>query len=307
MVASTIRLPNIRRMIVPDRGHVLVDADLSGADAQVVAWEAGDESLKTAFREGLKIHIFNARSVWPDETANMTDGEIKATGSNGGIYYQIKRAVHGTNYGASYNAIMAAVGWKRRQAEEFIERWFYLHPEIKEWHERYERYLNGTQCWNCSEMVEELGKPICQHCGVILGRTVKNAFGFRRTYFDRLDQTVRNQALAWTPQSTVAFCTELGWTTIAESPEITMLTGLGETQTYDLRKYLVDPNSYSKWHNVITFLIQVHDSIVFQVPFEYEKDIPEIVNSMRVVVPYADPLIIPMEYKSSRVSWGDCG
>ena len=57
MVAANIRLPNVRRTIIPDPGYTIVDADLAGADAQVVAWEAGDEKLKSAFSAGAAIHV----------------------------------------------------------------------------------------------------------------------------------------------------------------------------------------------------------------------------------------------------------
>lgn len=304
MVATNIRLPNIRKMVIPDPGFVIADADLAGADAQVVAWETGDEKLKDAFKQGKKIHIVNARDVWPDQTKDMTDEELKATGSSGGYYYQIKRAVHGTNYGATYNALVNAIGWEPVQAQEFIERWLYLHPEIKEWHERTERHLLGLECWNCHERDVTLGKP-CPSCGRGLGRRVRNQFGHFRTYLERYDVTVRNAALAWVPQSTVALVTEIGWTSIAEPDELLHINGK-RLPTNPFRKYLVEPNSYSKWHNIVQFLIQVHDSIVFQVPWEYEENLTEIVNDMRVRIPYPDPLIIPWGLKSSRVSWGEC-
>lgn len=306
MVASNIRLPNIRRMFAPDLGYTICDADLAGADAQVVAWEAGDEKLKDAFRKGLKIHIVNARDVWPDETRDMDNDELKATGSSGGMYYQIKRAVHGTNYYASPQSLVHTLGWPLKQAQQFQERWFWLHPEIKEWHERYERYLWGTQCWNCDNIEIDMGKPRCKECDVSLGRTVKNAFGFRRMYFERVDSNMLKAALAWTPQSTVAFCTELGWTYMAEGPESELLTGLGELTRLDFSKHIVNPESYDKWHAIVEFLLQVHDSIVFQVPTTYERRLPEIVDDLQVRVPYPDPLIIPMGYGHSRTSWGDC-
>lgn len=304
MVATTIRLPNIRKMFVPDRGKIIVDADLAGADAQVVAWEAGDEKLKDAFRRGLKIHIFNARSVWPDETASMTDAEIKETGDNGGYYYQIKRAVHATNYGASDKALVDNLGWTHSQAADFRYRWFSAHPEIPEWHKRYERYLDGTQCWNCDNLDVSFGRP-CQECGRHLGRTVKNRFGFRRLYFDRVDGSLLPQALAWVPQSTVAFVVDLGWTSMVEGPGYSALFNKGKKE-FDWSHLLVEPNSYSKWHEVFEPLIQVHDSIVFQVPASYETYIPEIVHDLQVRIPYDDQLIIPLSYNSSHKSWGDC-
>ena len=302
MVAANIRLPNVRRLFKPDLGHTIVDADLAGADAQVVAWDAGDEKMKDAFKAGEKIHIVNARDMWPDLTASLSNEEIKAHPSD--MYRLIKAGVHGTNYGGSVNALVERVGMTRRDAEEFQERWFYLHPEIKEWQDRTMRHLEGTQCWNCNATDILLDKP-CLHCGVTLGMTIKNAFGFRIKYFRRLDTNLRNEALAWKPQSTVAFCTELGWTSIAHGLNYEMLTGMGQWKGVDLSRYLVDPTGYARWHNIVQFLIQVHDSIVFQVPWEYEKDVGDIVKSMEVRIPYPDPLVIPLGYGMSRTSWGD--
>src|SRR5688572_16678880 len=184
MVAQNIRLPNIRRIFVPDIGHTIIDADLAGADAQVVAWEAEDQKLKQAFRQGKKIHIINARDTWPERTKDMTDEEIKETGKSGGMYYEIKRAVHATNYYASPSALVAALGWSEHKAREFQYRWFQIHPEIREWHKRVERYLDGSQCWNCDNLDVVIGSR-CKDCGVRLGRTVKNKFGFRRIFFGR--------------------------------------------------------------------------------------------------------------------------
>lgn len=304
MVAQTIRLPNIRKMFVPDLGYTIVDADLAGADAQIVAWEADDTKLKTAFRKGLKIHIVNARDVWPERTQNMTDAEIKETGSAGGMYYQIKRAVHATNYGASDKALIDNLGWTNAQAADFRKRWFSAHPEIEAWHERIANYLDGTQCWNCDNLDISIGKP-CEQCGKHLGRTVKNRFGFRRIYFDRVDGALLPQALAWIPQSSVAFAVDIGWTAMAYGTRYTSLLN-HQVKSFDWTELLVEPNSYNKWHNIVQFLLQVHDSVVFQVPNGYEEAIPEIVHDLQVRVPYDDPLVIPLSHASSRLSWGDC-
>ena len=109
MVAKNIRLPNIRKMFVPDKGHTIVDADLSGADAQVVAWEAGDEDLKAAFRSGIKIHVHNARTMF-DQCANMTDEEIKESP----LYRDIKMGCHACNYGGTVPALVSQIGWDKK-------------------------------------------------------------------------------------------------------------------------------------------------------------------------------------------------
>lgn len=178
MVAQTAPLPNIRRLFIPDPGHMIAEADLSGADAQVVAWEAGDEDLKNAFRKGMKLHAKNARDVFPSDVGTWTDEQLKATDHPNGIYYNCKRAVHGTNYGAGAPRIAEATNWPVSAAIRFQERWFNLHPGIKEWQNRTDYQLKTT-------------------------RTIRNKFGYRIIYFDRTDRLLP-EALAWIPQSTVA-------------------------------------------------------------------------------------------------------
>lgn len=300
MIAAGIRLPNVRRIFVPDEGYVICDSDLSGADAQVVAWEAGDEELKAAFRAGVKIHVFNARSMFPEIVSSMTDDEIKKQP----VYKKIKAGVHATNYGASPNALVVNAGFSFSEAHDFQERWFHLHPPIKNWHLRYQSYLDGTQCWNCNNQDVFLSKP-CPNCGAALGKKIKNAFGFRKTYFDR-DENLLPQALAWTPQSTVALCTDLGWINVAYGNEFLVQFANAEAQLHSWSEWLCDPDAHQRWKGVAEFLLQVHDSCVFQVRKKHKDLIPQIVKSMEVRVPYPDPLVIPMGYKTSELSWGDC-
>ena len=52
--------------------------------------------------------------------------------------------------------------------------------------------------------------------------------------------------------------------------------------------------------------MQVHDSIIFQIPIKHKKqlyDIKDMLNSL--TVPYPDPLNIPWSVDFSTKSWGD--
>jgi DNA polymerase-1 len=175
----TASLPNIRKLFIPDVGYTIFDADLSGADAQVVAWEAGDEDLKAAFRRGENIHIKNARDMFPDKVKGWSDAAIKAAKAPGEIYYCTKRGVHGTNYVGSAYTLAGILGWTIHEAENFQRRWFGAHPLIRGWHNRIELALRTTR---------------------------RVSFGYTRTYFDRIDSLLP-QAVAWIPQSTVALVT----------------------------------------------------------------------------------------------------
>lgn len=249
---SKIILPNVRKLFIPDKGYVIFDADLSGADAQVVAWEAEDEDLKSAFRAGMKIHIKNAEDVFGDEFRNAP-GDHKNKGTPKGKFYdQNKRAVHAVDYGAVPRTLHLNpdIGWPMPRAQWFYTTWFQRHPGIKEWHHRVDHSIRTT-------------------------RSISNRFGYRIIYFDRID-SVFTQALAWGPQSTVAeVCFRGALKLKNECP----------------------------W---VEFLLQVHDSLVFQVPIHRADQHDLLRKSLEIEVPYPDPLVIPWGLAKSAKSWGDC-
>lgn len=247
----TAKLPNIRKLFIPDPGYTLFDADLSGADAQVVAWEANDTDLKDAFRKGMKIHAKNAEDIFGDEYSKAPGDRSNKATPKGKLYDNCKRAVHATNYGASAFTLHRNpdIRWPLPRAEAFQRKWFSLHPGIKEWHTR-----TQTQLYQ--------------------NRTITNAFGYRIIYFDRLDALLP-QALAWTPQSTVAIVARKGALKLAKELPYAEI------------------------------LMQVHDSLVFQIPNHRADEHDKIRAALSVPVPYADPLIIPWGLAKSNVSWGD--
>lgn len=250
------QLPNIRKMFIPDPGMVIIDADLAGADAAVVAWEANDRLLMQFFREGKSIHIQNGHDLMGAEF-DLAPGHHKDMGTpKGRLYDQLKRFVHATNYlGSAYNlALNPAVGWRKDLCEARQRRWLdELHPGIREWHLRTAHSIYSS-------------------------RRIYNKFGYRIVYFDRAD-TVLPQAVAWGPQSTVA--------------EVCFRGAL------QLRRSL-------PW---IEFLLQVHDSIVFQIPshrWGEASTLDLLQRHLTIPVPYPDPLIIKWGIAGSTKSWGDC-
>lgn len=272
--ADVLRLPNIRRLFVPDPGFIIIDADLAGADAQVVAWECNDADLKKAFQAGLKLHIKNARDLWPAETANLSDAALKQTDRPGGIYHNCKRGVHATNYGARPRTLAITLGWTIQEAQAFQDNWFTLHPGIRDWHQRTEGRLLGRRAPDGSFL---FGPP----------RSVSNAFGYRIIYFDR-PESVLPEALAWVPQSTVAIVCRRGSIALeryfADRPDLLRPAPVGRAGC----------------------LLQVHDSLVFQIrQSEAHWLLPKIKDLLRVEVPYDDPLVIPWGFAGSDQSWGD--
>lgn len=245
-----VKKPNIRRMFVPDPGFLLCDADLKGADAQVVAWESGEPQFKADLRSGVKIHKQTAEGFFGEKFLSAPGDTGNKLTPKGRMYDDIKRATHGTNYGASAGTIAAALGWPLAEAQRFKHWWLNVqHPGIGGWHRRTEHSLRTR-------------------------RGVENAFGYSITYYDRIDQLLP-EALAWVPQSTVAIVSFLGAKNLRER---------------------------FPW---IQFLLQVHDSIVFQIPLDKTKLLPQIQAALSVVVPYPDPLVIGSKLQISTKSWGD--
>lgn len=162
-------LPNIRDIFIPDAGFTFFDIDLSSADAQVVAAEANDPTMKQLFREGIKIASFVAKEVYGSKAGN---------GKAEPWYSRAKAGGHLTNYGGKSRTLSATMGISVHEADYFQSRYFGMFPGIKDWHVRTEAQLRGR-------------------------RFVTNRFGYRRFYFGRVDGLLP-QALAWIPQSTVA-------------------------------------------------------------------------------------------------------
>lgn len=243
VVEKYFRKPQVRALMLPDPGHMLFDCDLSGADAQVVAWEANEESLKNAFRSGLDIHNFNGTRLW-GSTYQPKLVRRKLTWRD-----ECKRGVHGTNYLASQRELARVLGWSPAEVSGFQRAWFGLNPGIQDWQARTDHAVQTTG-------------------------SVSNRFGFKIKYFDRPSNALP-KALAWVPQSTVANVCEFGAVNLHEN---------------------------LPWLEV---LLQVHDSVIFQVPFHRmtPTSLGLIHSHLQVTIPYPDPLNIPWGLAISDRNW----
>jgi DNA polymerase-1 len=264
-----IILPNIKRIFVPDPGWTIFDCDLSGADAQVVAWEADDADLKSAFRKGLDVHSHNAEAMLGHEFTRLSKDDParkRKRQSN-------KHAVHGTNYGSTPQGLAhhPSIGWTVHEADKFQKRWFSLHPKIGPvnksgtWHYRVQQSINKY-------------------------KMVENKFGYRRVYFDRPDE-VFTEALAWVPQSTVALITFYGALKLAK--------GFLQKEPLSMARLTRQGNPN------VDILLQIHDSIVFQVRDMDAWRIDEMRRLLDTPVPYEDPLLIPWGFAKAKTSWGE--
>ena len=257
----SITLPNVRKLFLTDPGFVMFEADLKGADAQVVAWEADDEDLKDAFRKGIDIHAYNAEAMFGTDFTKLEEHSYARRQRR----QECKHTVHGINYGCSPRTTAIQRGWTVKEADRFHTRWLSLHPGIRRWHERIQRDLARN-------------------------RTITNAFGFRRVFFDRLSSCF-TEALAWVPQSTVAINTYHG--------------------AFQLEaRYWPDQSDATHTTSLEGLLLQTHDSLNFQFQTSRVPAAQEIRQILLVKTPYPDPLFIPWDLKQSTKSWGEmesCG
>lgn len=218
--------------------------DLPQADARVVAWESGDRDLIELFLDPKRhLHKENALLLFgyvPEKS------DLK--------YYYAKQGVHLTNYGGSPTVLAKTLNITIREAERFQAIWFEKHRPIKAWHNRTLLELSTR-------------------------RYVENILGFRRFYFDRIENLLK-EALAWIPQSTVGVSTDLAVLAILADSELSRAG--------------------------VQFLQQGHDSALFQWPTGHTNFVvPRMKEKIRVTLPYPEPLVFEGGLKLSDKSWGE--
>lgn len=158
----------VRSLFIPDDGCIFVNADLSQAEARVVAYLADEERLQIIFEQGGDIHKRNASLIFkvPLEAVSNAQRELG------------KRLVHAANYGIGARKFGKTIGQSEEKARELLNTYFAIYPRIKRWH-------SGVQ--------EELRKT----------RILTTPIGRRRIFFGRWGDDLLREAIAYVPQSTV--------------------------------------------------------------------------------------------------------
>lgn len=111
----------IRKVFIPREGCVFVDADYSQIELRVLAHMSGDETLIEAYRQAEDIHRITASQVFHvpfEEVTPLQRRNAKAV--NFGIVYGI------SSFGLSQDLDIS-----KKEAGEYIERYFETYPGIK--------------------------------------------------------------------------------------------------------------------------------------------------------------------------------
>jgi DNA polymerase I-like protein with 3'-5' exonuclease and polymerase domains len=206
-----------RVFLVPDPAEpgqppfVLVNADLSQAEARIVAWESNDPGLKQLFNSGVDYHTANAKNIFGLASIDDVTPEQRQAAKIGG---------HGTNYDMSSPTLALQLGVSLAFAKNFHASYKAAYPYIPMWHNKVRQTLLKT-------------------------RTVSNLYGRKYRMLGRIDDSAYRNALAFTPQSSIAdLIDHIILDLVAERPEIRL-------------------------H------VQGHDSLVFSVPYpEVDAFIP---------------------------------
>ena len=111
----------IRKAFVPKDGYVFLDSDYSQIELRVLAHMSGDEKLIEAYQQAQDIHRITASQVFHipfDEVTDLQRRNAKAV--NFGIVYGI------SSFGLSQDLSIS-----KKEAAEYIERYFETYPKIK--------------------------------------------------------------------------------------------------------------------------------------------------------------------------------
>jgi len=148
------------------KNGVIIQLDQKQGELRVQAAVAGDEKFLDAFRSGADPHQMTADELGCDRS--------KAKNINFSIIYLI-----------TGRGLQERYGIQEREGQSLIERWYKLHPQIREYQER------------CFAQVKELGY-------------VESIFGWRRHLSDMENEHERSQAVNFPIQNACVVITYLG-------------------------------------------------------------------------------------------------
>lgn len=238
-----IPLPNIRRLFLFDPGMMGFDLDGDSADLRIVTGESGCRAMQAYFAAKAKPYVEIAKEFYHDPTITKHHPSYK----------RMKALCHGTNYGGEAPGLAERIGLPVHDIDRMQKWYFGMCPEIKRWQE------------SIKDQISKRG-------------WIENPFGYRLYNWDRPSRKVFNEALAWTPQSTVGILINH------------ILLAVDETM----------PD--------VQLLLQVHDSLTGQFPLEAEgrkQELLDLASSIEIPCK-SGPIRVPAGLKCSPKSWGDC-
>ena len=182
----------VRSIFIPDPGKMFVNADLSQAEARVVAYVSGETRLQAVFSNSTgDVHTRNAALIFKKRIEDITSSERDLG----------KKLVHAANYGIGARTFGTHIGKSQVEAQQLLNQYYAMYPCIKLWHR---------------EVAERLRKS----------RTLRTPLGRRRNFFGRWSPELLRQAINYVPQATVGDLLNYGliraWNALPQDWEILM-------------------------------------------------------------------------------------
>ncbi|GLC82060.1 DNA polymerase I [Lacrimispora brassicae] len=111
----------IRKVFVPQEGCVFVDADYSQIELRVLAHMSGDQRLIGAYKQAEDIHAITASQVFHVPLPEVTPLQRR----------NAKAVNFGIVYGISSFGLSEGLSITRKEASEYIEKYFETYPGVK--------------------------------------------------------------------------------------------------------------------------------------------------------------------------------
>lgn len=112
----------IRKVFIPKKDYIFVDADYSQIELRVLAHMSGDERLIAAYKEAQDIHKITASEVFHTPLDEVTpEQRSNAKAVNFGIVYGI------SSFGLGQDLKIS-----KKEAENYISKYFETYPKVKE-------------------------------------------------------------------------------------------------------------------------------------------------------------------------------
>lgn len=111
----------IRKVFVPEDGYVFVDADYSQIELRILAHMSGDERLINAYRDAQDIHAITASEVFHTPLDQVTPLQRR----------NAKAVNFGIVYGISAFGLSEDLSITRKEAVEYINKYFETYPGVK--------------------------------------------------------------------------------------------------------------------------------------------------------------------------------
>jgi len=179
--------PWFRGVLIPDPGKVLVEWDLSQAEARIVAYLAGEEDMIAVFSDPKRnIHKLNVSKIF-----GIPEDQVVKDSRPTQPYGMSKKCTHGWDYLLGDRHAAHITGKSVAEMAKHREEYYKAYPNIPKWHQFIRNISLSSKI-----LITPFGRR-----RVFLGRPPK------RNEAGQLfpDEDLVRKMVAWVPQST---CTE---------------------------------------------------------------------------------------------------